>query len=47
MWYKITRDWIKLNNKKLQGFYSSPNNIRIVESRNMKYAGHETIVGRK
>jgi hypothetical protein len=36
MWDKVTRDWIKLNNEKLQGFYSSPKNIRSVESRNMK-----------
>jgi len=35
-WDKVTTDWIKLNNGKLQGFYSSSKNIRAVESRNMK-----------
>jgi hypothetical protein len=35
-----TGDWRKLNNEKLHNFYSSPNIIRMIKSRRMRWAGH-------
>jgi hypothetical protein len=37
---KVTRGWRKLHNKELHNLYSSPNIIRIIKSRRMRWAGH-------
>ena len=37
---EITEDWRKLQNAELHTFYSSPNIIRNLKSRRMRWAGH-------
>jgi hypothetical protein len=37
---EVTGDWRKLHNEELHNFYSSPNIIRMIKSRRMKWAGH-------
>jgi hypothetical protein len=32
--------WRKLHNDKLNSLYSSPNNVRVIKSRRMRWAGH-------
>jgi hypothetical protein len=37
---EVTREWRKLHNEELHYLYSSPNIIRMIESRRMRCAGH-------
>jgi hypothetical protein len=37
---KVTRGWRKMHNEELHNLYSSPNIIRMIKSRRMKWAGH-------
>jgi hypothetical protein len=37
--------WRKLNNNELQSLYSSPNIVRMIKSRRMRWAGHVTRMG--
>jgi hypothetical protein len=39
--------WRKLHNEELHNLYSSPSIIRIIKSRNMKWAGHVARMGEK
>jgi hypothetical protein len=43
----IKVDWRKLHKEKLHNFYSSPNIIRMIKSRNMRWAGHIARMGDK
>jgi hypothetical protein len=43
---EITGGWRKLHNEELHKLYSSPNIIRMIESRRMKQAGHVAFMGR-
>jgi hypothetical protein len=36
---EVTEDWRKLHNQELQTFYSSPNIIRMIKSRRMRWTG--------
>jgi len=36
----VTREWRKLHNEKLNDLYVSPNIVRVIKSRRMKWAGH-------
>jgi hypothetical protein len=36
----VTGDWRKLHNEELHNLYSSPNIIRMMKSRRMRWAGH-------
>jgi hypothetical protein len=42
---KMTREWRKLHNEELHNLYSSPDIIRQVKSRRMRWAGHVARVG--
>jgi hypothetical protein len=37
---EVTREWRKLHNKELHNLYTSPNIIRMIKSRRMRWAGH-------
>ena len=37
---EVTREWRKLHNKQLNDLYSSPNIVRLIKSRRMRWAGH-------
>jgi hypothetical protein len=43
---EVTGEWRKLHNEELNALYSSPNIIRVINSRKMKWAGHVTRTGR-
>jgi hypothetical protein len=38
--HAVTGDWRKLHNEELHNFYSSPNIIRLIKSRRVKWAGN-------
>jgi hypothetical protein len=37
---EVRREWRKLHNEKLNDLYCSPNIVRVIKSRRMKWAGH-------
>jgi hypothetical protein len=37
--------WRKLHNDELHGLYSSPNIVRVIKSRRMRWAGHVARMG--
>ena len=37
---EVAWEWIKLHNKELSDLYFSPNIIRVIKSRRMRWAGH-------
>jgi hypothetical protein len=41
----VTGDWRKLHNEELNNLYSSPNIIRMIKSRRMRWAGHVARMG--
>jgi hypothetical protein len=43
---EVTEDWRILHNEELHNFYSSPNMIRMIKSRRMRWAGHVARMGR-
>jgi len=40
--HTVTGEWRKLHNEELNDLYSSPNIVRVVKSRKMRWAGHVT-----
>ena len=40
-----TEEWRRLHNKELNNLYSSPNIVRVIKSRRMRWAGHVTHMG--
>jgi hypothetical protein len=41
----VTGEWIRLHNEDLNDLYSSPNIIRVIKSRRMRWSGHEVHMG--
>jgi uncharacterized membrane protein len=44
---EATGDWRKLHNEGLHNLYSSPNIIRMIDSRRMRWTGHVARMGKK
>jgi hypothetical protein len=44
---EVTGGWRKLRNEELHNLYSSPNIIRMMKSRRMRWAGHVARMGEK
>jgi hypothetical protein len=44
---EVTGDWRKLHNEELHNLYFSPNIIRMIKSRRMRWAGHVARMGDK
>jgi hypothetical protein len=42
---EVTGEWRRLHNKELYALYSSPNIIRVIKSRRLRWAGHVTRMG--
>jgi hypothetical protein len=43
----VTGDWRKLHNEELHNLYSSPNIIRTIKSKRMRWAGHVARMGER
>ena len=42
---EVTGEWMRLHNEELNDLYSSPNIVRVIKSRRMRWAGHVARMG--
>jgi hypothetical protein len=42
---EVTGEWRRIHNRELYALYSSPNIIRVIKSRRLKWAGHVARMG--
>ena len=42
---EVTGEWRRLHNEELNGLYSSPNIVRVIKSRIIRWAGHVARMG--
>ena len=42
---EVTGEWRRLHNKELNDLYSSPNTVRVIKSRRMRWARHVVYMG--
>jgi hypothetical protein len=42
---EVTGEWSRLHNEELNGLYCSPNIVRVIKSRRMRWAGHVALMG--
>jgi hypothetical protein len=43
--HEVTGEWRRLHNVELNNLYCSPNNLRVIKSRSMRWAGHVARIG--
>jgi len=44
---EVTGEWRKLHHEKLNDLYCSPNIVRVIKSRSMRWAGHVARIGER
>jgi len=44
---EVTGEWRRLHNKELNDLYSSPNMVRVIKLRRMRWAGHVACMGKE